>query len=48
MCKYIIMICLGTEVYIVPTANGKYQIQCSIMCSEYIEPEIIIIKIEVV
>lgn len=35
-------------IYIVPTAKGKYQIQCSIMCSEYIEPEIKIIKVEVV
>lgn len=34
--------------YIVPTAKGKYQIRCSIMCSEYIEPEIRAIEIEVV
>lgn len=34
--------------YVVPTTKGKYQIQCSIMCSEYIEPEIRVIEIEVV
>jgi hypothetical protein len=36
------------NVYIVPTVKGSYRVKCSIMCSEYLEPEEKIIDIEVV
>lgn len=36
------------HIYIVPTAKGKYQIQCTIMCSEYMEPEVKYIEVEVI
>jgi hypothetical protein len=36
------------NIYIVPTVKGSYRVKCSIMCSEYLEPEEKIIDIEVV
>lgn len=35
-------------IYIVPMAKGKYKVRCRIMCSEYLEPDIKYIQIEVV
>lgn len=39
---------LFNHVYIVPTAKGKFRIECRIMCSEYKEPDIKYIDVEVV
>lgn len=35
-------------IYIVPTAKGKYQVKCRIMCSEYLKPDVKYIQIEVI
>lgn len=41
--------CMNYEHYaIVPTKKGKFQIKCTIMCEEFLEPVEQVIDIEVI